>query len=111
MLDLTVGDVAEAVGLERAELTGDDYGRCQAVAAAAEADGYGGILAPSAALPGRRTLVVFRSGMGHVVPVWSAIRQAPPRLASLRSVIPPLRHEPTPGGAAPRDREPSAPMR
>jgi RES domain-containing protein len=94
VLDLTSERVADAVGLDQEDLTGDDYGACQAVGVAALQAGFGGILAPSAALPGRRTLAVFPSGMACVVPVWSRVRQAPPRLAALRSVIPPLGQRP-----------------
>ncbi len=91
VLDLTSAQVVSAVGLDADDLIGDGDGACQAVAAAAVQAGFGGILAPSAALPGRRTLAVFPSGMACVVAVWSRVRQAPPRLAALRSVIPPLR--------------------
>lgn len=44
---------------------------------------FDGLLAPSAALPGRRTLVIFAAGMAKVTVVSSRVRQPPPRLADL----------------------------
>jgi len=87
VLDLTNPGVRAAVGLDEADLVGDDYAKTQAVAAAAAGAGFGGVLAPSAALPGRRTLVVFASGATAIAEEWSAVRQPPPRLADLLRAI------------------------
>jgi len=87
VLDLTDPAVRAAVGLEESELLGDDYTKTQAVAAAAAAAGFGGLLAPSAALPRRLTLVAFASGMSAVTAEWSAVRQPPPRLADLLHTV------------------------
>ena len=62
VLDLTDEVVRSSLGISLEDLTGDDYARAQEVADAARAAGFGGILAPSAAIEGRRTLVVFASG-------------------------------------------------
>lgn len=59
VLDLTSGQVRATLGLTLEDLIGDDYQRTQAVTAAATNAGYQGILAPSAAMDGRRTLIVF----------------------------------------------------
>ena len=83
MLDLT----DPTVGLEEADLIGDDYTKTQAVAAAAAAAEFAGLLAPSAALSGRRTLVVFAAGASAITAEWSAVRQPPPRLADLLHVM------------------------
>ena len=52
MLDLTDPAVRATVGLEEADLIGDDYTKTQAVAAAAAVAGFAGLLALSAALSG-----------------------------------------------------------
>lgn len=87
VLDLTDPAVRAEVGLEATDLVGDDYTKTQTVAAAAAAAGFGGLLAPSAALPGRRTLVVFAAVTSAITPEWSAVRQPPPRLADLLRAI------------------------
>lgn len=87
VLDLTDPEVCAAVGLVEADLTGDDYTKTQAVAAAAAAAGFAGLLAPSAAFPGRRTLVVFANGAAAITAEWSAVGQPPPRLAHLLHAI------------------------
>lgn len=87
VLDLNDPAARAAVGLDEADLVGDEYAKTQAVAAAAAAAGFGGLLAPSAALPGRRTLVVFAIGMSAITPESSAVRQPPPRLADLLHAI------------------------
>jgi RES domain-containing protein len=50
VLDLSDPAVRTAWGLTAADLAGDDYARCQEVAAAARADGYEAIRYPSAAV-------------------------------------------------------------
>ena len=95
VLDLTDSSVRAAVGLDEADMVGDDYAKTQAVAASAVAAGFGGLLAPSAALPGRRTLVVFAAGASAITEESSAVRQPPPRLADLLRAIRPHRDMPT----------------
>lgn len=89
VLDLTDDAIRAAVGLEPKDLVGDDYRRTRVVAHTAAGAGFGGILAPSAALPGRTTLVVFRSGMDQLAPGLSRVRQPPPRLVDLLHSIRP----------------------
>jgi len=83
VLDLTDPAVREVVDLTEADLIGDDYSRTQQIALAAAEAGFDGILAPSAALPGRMTLAVFPSGMVKVSAVRDTVRTAPPRLRVL----------------------------
>lgn len=87
VLDLTSEQVRATLGLTLEDLVGDDYQRTQAVTAAAANAGYQGILAPSAALDGRRTLVVFAAGVPQLKPGRSRVRQAPPAIARPRSVV------------------------
>jgi RES domain-containing protein len=96
VLDLTDLAVRAALDLTKADLTGDDYTATQQTAAAAAAAGFDGILAPSAALPGRRTLVVFASAAASIREEFSTVRQPPPRLADLLRLIRP--HPDTPHG-------------
>lgn len=87
VLDLTNPSVRRELGIGADDLIGDDYTETQAVAAAAVTAGFDGILAPSAALPGRRTLVVFAAGASHLIEEQSSVRQPPPRMADLLRVI------------------------
>lgn len=82
VLDLCDPTTRDRLGVSEADLTSDDYGLCQAIADEA-AHHFDGVLAPSAALPGRRTLVIFPAGMAKVSVVSSRVRQPPPRLADL----------------------------
>lgn len=82
VLDLCDPTNRDQLGVSAADLTGDDYGLCQALADKA-AQHFDGILAPSAALPGRQTLVIFPMGMAKVTEASSRVRQPPPRLADL----------------------------
>lgn len=59
VLDLTDERVRAHLGLDEGDLIADDYATTQAIAAEARDAGFDGLLAPSAALPGRDTLVVF----------------------------------------------------
>ena len=87
VLDLTDDAVCAALDFTDPDLGGDDYVDTQAVSAAAVAASFGGLLAPSAALPGRRTLVVFPAGAAAITEEHSAVRQPPPRLADLLRAI------------------------
>lgn len=89
VLDLTDPEVRKALRVSEAELIGDDYMVTQSLAAAARQARFEGILAPSAALPGRRTLVVFAAGQHALRAQLSRVRQPPPRLADLLLVIRP----------------------
>jgi len=79
VLDLRDRAVQAALGLSRADLTGDDYAVCQEVAAFARAAGLDGVLAPSAALSDCATLAVFAHalGDGRVVADHSRIQRPP----------------------------------
>lgn len=63
VLDLTDEAVRAELALAPADLVGDGYHRTQAIAEAAVRAGFDAIRAPSAALPGGATLVVFASGV------------------------------------------------
>lgn len=63
VLDLTNPEVQLALGSVEDDLTGDDYGACQRLADAARTAQLDGVLAPSAALAGQRTLAVFGSAL------------------------------------------------
>lgn len=84
VLDLTDPDVQAELDLADDDLLGDDISLCQAIADAARAAGLAGILAPSAAMSGEATLVVFGPGMRRVHEVNSRV-QRPPK--TLRRVL------------------------
>ena len=94
MLDLTNQAVIEWLGVDGADLVDDDYSRTQELADAARATGFEGLLAPSAALPQRRTLVVFETGMVKLAFRPSNVRRPPPRLADLLTLVRPHRDVP-----------------
>jgi RES domain-containing protein len=83
VLDLTDTSVVSALEVTEADLVGDDYALTRSIAVFAAAAGFDGILAPSAALAGRTTLVVFPRGMQAVTAGPSRVRQPPPRMADL----------------------------
>ncbi len=89
ILDLTSANVRSVLGVSDCDLIGDDYAPTQALADAARAAGFSGLLAPAAALPGQRTLVAFAAGMARVQAGPSHLRQPPARLADLLAVIRP----------------------
>jgi RES domain-containing protein len=94
VLDLTNPDVRSRLGVTEEDLVNDDYHLTQAIAAAARDAGFHGLLAPSAALPGRTTLAVFAHALPALEAERSAIRQPPARLADLLPLIRP--HESVP---------------
>ena len=67
----TVTFEGQAVQLAVSELAlvGDDYSVTQAIASAARNAGFDGVLAPAAALPGRKTLAVFAHALTSVISV------------------------------------------
>jgi len=82
-LDLTDDETCHVLGVRRGnlhedDLTGDDYTTCQEIADRARAAGFDGILAPSAALEGEFTVVVFTHAMHKVTEENSRV-QHPPR--------------------------------
>jgi RES domain-containing protein len=87
LLDLTDTKARRLLGIEEEDLLGDDYGKCQAVADFARVNGFEGLLAPSAAVAGGKTLVVFASGMSKLTLGRSRVRQPPPRIADLLRAI------------------------
>jgi RES domain-containing protein len=87
VLDLCDVSVRSALGVSYDDLVGDYYVKSQEVAERARAEGYEGLLAPSAAVHGGKTLVVFAVGMHRLVLEESRVRQPPPRLADLLRVI------------------------
>lgn len=87
VLDLTDDAIVRSLGVNPADLVSDDYTTTQAVAEEARRAGFAGILAPSAALPGRRTLVLFPPGVANARPLLSRVRQPPPRMADLLGSI------------------------
>ena len=94
MLDLTDREIRSHLNVDEADLVSDDYATTQAIAAAARDAGFDAVLAPAAALPGCETLAVFVHALPNVDAERSEVRQPPPRLADLLSVIRP--HENVP---------------
>ena len=87
VLDLTDERVRQLLGISVLDLTSDDYSVTQAIAEAARQAGFGGILAPSAALPGRRTLVVFSHGTKALAYGPSSVRMPRARMRHLQRSI------------------------
>jgi RES domain-containing protein len=88
VLNLTDANVVRTLGVDPNDLTSDDTSTCQTLARQAVADGYEGILAPSAALPGRRTLAVFQAGMPRLAVEHEDVRRLPSRVLDLVDMIP-----------------------
>jgi RES domain-containing protein len=89
VLDLTDPAVLRTLGIRTDQLTDDATGLTQQIASAAHAAGFEGILAPSVALPGRRTLVVFPVGLTKLVAGRDRVTSPPPRLADLLHLVRP----------------------
>jgi RES domain-containing protein len=83
VLDLTNPQVRETLGVSERELTGDDLTHCQKVAEYARDSGYDGVLAPSAALDGQRTIAVFSSAMRKITAGRSRVGSPPARTRRL----------------------------
>ena len=83
VLDLTSEATRLALGLGRHsflsdDLVGEEYARCQDLAERARKAGFEGVLAPSAAMRGELTLVVFPEGIAKLTEEHSRV-QSPPR--------------------------------
>ena len=80
VLNLTRREVTDGLGVDPAMLTGDDaecLALCRGIARRAVQQGFRGILAPSAAQPGERTLMIYpESQHGHLT-----VRNGPDRIA------------------------------
>ena len=87
VLDLTDANVREMFGASRNDLVTDRLALCQKIAGYAWKSGYDGILAPSAALEGERTLVVFASAMRKITEQRSRIGRPPARAHRLLGSI------------------------
>jgi RES domain-containing protein len=90
VLDLTDPGISEQLGVSEDELVGNNYDVCQAIGKllAARPDLFGGILAPSAAVKGEQTLVVFAHAVAdHVRVLDTHAGTAPLRLLGLFELI------------------------
>jgi RES domain-containing protein len=92
VLDLTDPAIRSQLGVTEEGLAQGDWTTCQALADQARSAGFEGILAPSGALAGERTLVVFPDGMAKVIAEHSRVQRPPhPDAKSARTY-------PRPGG-------------
>ncbi len=89
-LDLTDPQVLNDLGLSPDDLTGEgyDYRDTQRIARWAWRAGHEGILAPSAALPGQRTVAVFGRGIPRLTVEVDRVRRMPGRLLDYLDRIP-----------------------
>jgi RES domain-containing protein len=87
VLDLTGHSVSADLGVAEAALVGDDYAACRHLAELARGRGADGLLAPSAALPGELTLVVFATGIPALVAEHSRIQRPPVTLVDVMARI------------------------
>lgn len=77
VLDLTDPRTRRLAGITLKQLRSNRYAACQALGRAAREAGFEGILAPSAALHGENTLVVFDRALTKVTEIQSEV--TPPR--------------------------------
>lgn len=87
VLDLTDERVRTQLRVNEEQLVADDWTRCQSLAGDARLVGYDGILAPSGALPGETTLVVFASAMHKVIAEHSRVQRPPIRMVDVLTRI------------------------
>lgn len=91
VLDLTNPDVSQSLGLRANDLTGDDVAACQDVSDLAAEAGAQGLLAPSAALPGHKTLVIYAPYLKAVTTVeTSRVQRMPTTVADVMEDIRPV---------------------
>lgn len=91
VLDLTDQLVRERLGVVDDDLVGDDYAVCQALADAARAAGFEGVLAPAGGLPGHKTLVVLDTGLTAVSAGEGRVHRPPARVTRDLAEVP-FRH-------------------
>jgi RES domain-containing protein len=87
VLDLTDPRLRRLAGITVKQLRSNRYAACQALGRAARAAGFEGILAPSAALPAERTLVVFDQAVRKVRELHSSVATPPAVLRGVRRKI------------------------
>lgn len=90
VLDLTDPGVRARLGVTSDDLTDNDYSICQAITELAlrHPGRFGGILQPSAAIPGEQTLVVFQDRLpSHVRTTKEPVTTPPTRLFGLFELI------------------------
>lgn len=87
VLDLTDAAVRDALGVTHDDLIGDDIARCQQLAEDARAAGFDGVLAPSGALAGETTLMVFAASMAKVAADHSRVQRPPVRMVDVLTRI------------------------
>jgi RES domain len=90
VVDYATFERAEAAGFDPAALVDEDHGRCQREGRRLRDVGYGGVLAPSAALPGEVNLTLFGP---RIASAWGR----PPLLASSLPAMIIARGAPPPG--------------
>jgi len=83
VLDLTDPNVQQRFGVTEDQLVANDWAPCQDLAAQARAAGFEGLLAPSGALGGETTVVVFASAMEKVVAEHSRVQRPPIRMVDV----------------------------
>jgi RES domain-containing protein len=77
VLDLTDAKVRRLAGITLKQLRSNRYAACQALGRAAREAGFEGMLAPSAALRGDTTLVVFDRALTRVTEIQSDVTPPP----------------------------------
>jgi RES domain-containing protein len=65
VLDLTSPKVLDKLGLQKESLTGADLNTPREIAREARLAGYRALIAPSAAVPGAKNLVIFPDNLPH----------------------------------------------
>lgn len=92
VLDLTDSATRRALNLSRKDLVADDYSPCQDLADLARLAGFGGILAPSAAMIEVNTVAVFISHLNdrHVKGGASRVQRPPVHLVDVLHKIRPV---------------------
>ncbi len=88
VLDLTDVRLLADLAIDHADLVDDDLVLCQGLADEARKAGFEGILAPSAAMFGEVSLVVFGSAVSRIeVELDRGVRRPPPRMLGLAGSI------------------------
>ncbi len=95
VVDLSDAATCSALGVSKAvftldDVTGNNYSNCQNAAHRAQAAGFEGIYAPSAALEGEFTLVVFPHAMHKVSEEHSRLQRPTKKMRAFMRKIPRL---------------------